>query len=160
MQIIRLLIHLKLINKKSVLKRLLYWLSSLRNSVTTLCNISVVKLISKWTPEKKHRRTKSWYNFLKQIHFMNKLLLCNFLLFLIILQVSAAPNSDLKFNLKGQFKIVQFTDTHIDLKKGSNLEWLYWRVGQNRTCIRTCHKENERFLWSDCRRKGDCYKGG
>ncbi len=53
---------------------------------------------------------------------MNKLLLCNFLLFLIILQVSAAPNSDLKFNLKGQFKIVQFTDTHIDLKKGSNLE--------------------------------------
>ena len=53
---------------------------------------------------------------------MKRILILIFLLFILILQVSAAPNSGLKFDSKGQFKIVQFTDTHIDLKKGSNLD--------------------------------------
>ena len=44
------------------------------------------------------------------------------LLFILILQVLAGPNSNLKFNSKGEFKIVQFTDTQFELKKGSNLE--------------------------------------
>ena len=53
---------------------------------------------------------------------MNKFLIINFLSFLFVIQVSAGPNTNLKFNGNGEFKIVQFTDTHIDLIKGANLE--------------------------------------
>lgn len=53
---------------------------------------------------------------------MNKILILISLSFLIFIQVFAGPNSNLKFNSNGEFKIVQFTDTHIDLIKGANLE--------------------------------------
>ena len=53
---------------------------------------------------------------------MSKCLIFMALSFVLILQVSAKPNITLKFGRNGQFKIVQFTDTHIDLIKGANLE--------------------------------------
>ena len=53
---------------------------------------------------------------------MKRTLMSILLLFTLILQILAGPNSNLKFNGKGEFKIVQFTDTHINLKNASNLE--------------------------------------
>jgi predicted phosphodiesterase len=53
---------------------------------------------------------------------MDKLLIFIILSFILILPASAKPNFTLKFSRNGQFKIVQFTDTHIDLIKGANLE--------------------------------------
>ena len=53
---------------------------------------------------------------------MNKILIFIILSFLLLNQVSAKSPDILKFSSAGQFKIVQFTDTHIDLIKGSNLE--------------------------------------
>lgn len=42
-------------------------------------------------------------------------------IFVFIISVKAQNNTRLKFNANGEFKIVQFTDTHINLKKRSNL---------------------------------------
>lgn len=44
--------------------------------------------------------------------------------FVFIVSVNAQNNTRLKFNTNGEFKIVQFTDTHINLKKKSNLNVL------------------------------------
>ena len=46
------------------------------------------------------------------------------LLFILIagFKINAQPNEKLYFNQKGEFKIVQFTDTHIELKENENLE--------------------------------------
>ena len=53
---------------------------------------------------------------------MNKILIFIFLSFSLHCQVSAKSPDILRFGSNSQFKIVQFTDTHIDLIKGSNLE--------------------------------------
>ena len=53
---------------------------------------------------------------------MYKILISILLSFIVLHQVTAKSPDLLKFNKDGQFKIVQFTDTHIDLIKGSNLE--------------------------------------
>ena len=53
---------------------------------------------------------------------MNKILISVLLSFFFLHQVTAKSPDLLKFSRNGQFKIVQFTDTHIDLIKGSNLE--------------------------------------
>lgn len=48
-----------------------------------------------------------------------------FLLFIIIISGfagTAKPGNKLNFNKNGEFKIVQFTDTHIELKEQKNLE--------------------------------------
>ncbi len=44
------------------------------------------------------------------------------LLFLFVFTAKAQNNIKLKFNEKGEFKIVQFTDTHVDLASNSNLK--------------------------------------
>ena len=43
-------------------------------------------------------------------------------LLICILTVSAQNDFELKFNSNGEFKIVQFTDTHIDLENNSNVQ--------------------------------------
>ena len=50
--------------------------------------------------------------------------LCTYLIFCILCSsiVNAQSNRQLKFNSSGEFKIVQFTDTHIDLIEGDNLK--------------------------------------
>jgi hypothetical protein len=53
---------------------------------------------------------------------MNKILIFILLSFLLVIQSEAKPNAGLKYNTDGKFKIVQFTDTHIDLIDGDNLE--------------------------------------
>jgi hypothetical protein len=49
---------------------------------------------------------------------------CIYLIYCILCSsiVSAQSNRQLKFNANGEFKIVQFTDTHIDLIEGDNLK--------------------------------------
>ena len=49
--------------------------------------------------------------------------LCIYLIYCILCSsiVNAQSNRQLKFNAKGEFKIIQFTDTHIDLIEGDNL---------------------------------------
>jgi hypothetical protein len=37
-------------------------------------------------------------------------------------QVNAQDGAKLQFNQKGEFKIVQFTDTHVNIKKGQNID--------------------------------------
>ncbi|MCK5455810.1 MAG: hypothetical protein KAI45_01710, partial [Melioribacteraceae bacterium] len=44
-----------------------------------------------------------------------------FIVFISIVTVNAQNDFKLKFNNDGEFKIVQFTDTHINFKKKSNL---------------------------------------
>ena len=44
------------------------------------------------------------------------------LLFVFTISANAQSNFDLKFNEDGKFKIVQFTDTHINLLNKSNLD--------------------------------------
>jgi len=53
---------------------------------------------------------------------MTRILISVFLSVILLCQVSAKSPDILRFGSDGQFKIVQFTDTHIDLIKGSNLE--------------------------------------
>lgn len=53
---------------------------------------------------------------------MNKTVIFIFISFFLVIQTEAKPNTGLKFNVDGKFKIVQFTDTHIDLIDGDNLE--------------------------------------
>ena len=60
---------------------------------------------------------------------MKNLLILLVLSFFLIVPVSAKPGFTLKFGRNGQFKIVQFTDTHINLIKGSNLE-VYETIGK------------------------------
>ncbi|MEZ5106574.1 MAG: metallophosphoesterase family protein [Draconibacterium sp.] len=46
------------------------------------------------------------------------------LIFLLFLSVAAAAQNktELKFNSSGEFKILQFTDTHVNIEKGQNLD--------------------------------------
>ena len=44
------------------------------------------------------------------------------LLLLVGYGASAQNNKPLKFNERGEFKILQFTDTHVNIQKGQNLD--------------------------------------
>lgn len=48
--------------------------------------------------------------------------LWNLLVLLLFLTTGAAAQQKLHFNNNGEFKIVQFTDTHVNLAKGENLD--------------------------------------
>ena len=50
----------------------------------------------------------------KHYYYIIAVLLC-------VVTVNAQNNIKLTFNTNGEFKIVQFTDTHINFKKKSNL---------------------------------------
>ncbi len=53
---------------------------------------------------------------------MYKILISILLSFVLVIPAGAKTKSGLKFTAGGEFKIVQFTDTHIDLVEGDNLE--------------------------------------
>jgi 3',5'-cyclic AMP phosphodiesterase CpdA len=52
---------------------------------------------------------------------MNKILIFILLSFFLVIQAGAKPNAGLKFTADGKFKIAQFTDTHINIEKETNL---------------------------------------
>ncbi len=53
---------------------------------------------------------------------MKNLFIFNLLFCALIVSVGAQPASQLKFNGNGEFKIVQFTDTHVHVVDGDNLD--------------------------------------
>lgn len=54
--------------------------------------------------------------------FLKSISLLVFLIAFSVVSVAQKPESSLRFDQKGELRIVQFTDTHIELKKKKNLE--------------------------------------